>query len=132
MRLGSRWLPTFSSVMDSCSSNESIRFAQEGLDPITFEVSPQMMDKSYQKIERTNQSVVLGAQITALPLVAPEASDKLDQPLLAEFPDPYSVAVARSNSGSRLLQAEIDEMERHAFVLPVSMVGGEEAIRSME
>ena len=39
-----------------------ITFAQEGLDPITFEVSPHIMDKIYRKIERINSSAVLGTQ----------------------------------------------------------------------
>ena len=100
-----------------------ITFAQEGLDPITFEVSPHMMDKIYRKIERTNESAVLGTQITgAAEWWLRETSDKIIQPLLAEFPDPDPVGVAEKQVRIQALQAEIDEMKRHAFVLPVSMV----------
>jgi hypothetical protein len=106
-----------------------ITFAQDGLDPITFEVSPHMMDKIYQKIERTNQSAVLGTQITgAADWWLRETSDKIIQPLLAEFPDPEPVGVAEKQVRVQALQAEIEEMKRHAFVLPVSMVSKEGGI----
>ncbi len=100
-----------------------ITFAQEGLDPITFEVSRHMMDKIYQKIERTNQSAVLGTQITgAADWWLRETSDKIIQPLLAEFADPDPVGVAERMVRIQAIQAEIEEMKRHAFVLPVSVV----------
>jgi len=103
-----------------------ITFVQEGLDPITFEVSPHMMDKIYQKIERTNQSAVLGTQITgAADWWLRETSDKIIQPLLAEFPDPDPVGVAERTVHIQAIQAEIEEMRRHAFVLPVSVVAPE-------
>ncbi|HNY41796.1 MAG TPA: hypothetical protein PKJ41_15455 [Bryobacteraceae bacterium] len=103
-----------------------ITFAQDGLDPITFEVSAHMMDKIYQKIERTNQSAVLGTQITgAADWWLRETSDKIIQPLLAEFPDPDPAGVAERMVRIQTIQAEIEEMKRHAFVLPVSMVAPE-------
>ena len=103
-----------------------ITFAQEGLDPINFEVSPHMMDKIYQKIERTNQSAVLGTQITgAADWWLRETSDKIIQPLLAEFPDPDPQGVAERMVRIQAIQAEIEEMKRHAFVLPVSVVSPE-------
>jgi hypothetical protein len=103
-----------------------ITFAQEGLDPITFEVSPHMMDKIYRKIERTNQSAVLGTQITgAADWWLRETSDKIIQPLLAEFPDPDLVGVAERMVRIQAIQAEIEEMKRHAFVLPVSVAKAE-------
>jgi hypothetical protein len=106
-----------------------ITFAQEGLEPITFEVSPHMMRKIYQKIEQTNQSAVLGTQITgAAEWWLRETSDKIIQPLLAEFPDPDPVGVAEKQVRIQALEAEIEEMKRHAFVLPVSMVAKEGGI----
>ncbi len=103
-----------------------ITFAQEGLDPITFEVSSHMMDKIYQKIERTNQSAVLGTRIPgAADWWLRETSDKIIQPLLAEFPDPEPKGVAEKQVRIQALQAEIEEMKRHAFVEPVSVVAKE-------
>lgn len=100
-----------------------ITFAQDGLDPIIFEVSPHMMDKIYQKIERTNQSAVLGTQITgAADWWLRETSDKIIQPLLAEFPDPDPIGVAEKTVKIRELEAEIEKMKRDVFVAPLSVV----------
>ena len=100
-----------------------ITFAQEGLDPITFEVSSNMMDKIYQKIERTNQSAVLGTAITgAADWWLRETSDKIIQPLLAEFPEPDPVGVAEKQVRIQALQAEIEEMKRHFLVAPLSAI----------
>ena len=101
----------------------TITFAQEGLEPITFEVSAQMMDKIYQKIERTNASAVLGTTLTgAADWWLRETSSKIIQPLLAEFPDPDPVGVAEKLVQIQALAAEIERMKRNAFVLPVSEV----------
>lgn len=103
-----------------------ITFAQEGLDPITFEVSAQMMDKIYQKIERTNASAVLGTAISgAADWWMKETADKIIQPLLAEFPDPDPIGVSEKLVQIRALAAEIEEMKRNSFVLPVSMAVAE-------
>jgi hypothetical protein len=100
-----------------------ITFAQEGLDPITFEVSPLMMDKIYQKIERTNQSAVLGTQITgAADWWLRETSDKIIQPLLAEFPDPDPIGVAEKTVRIRALQVEIEKLKCDALVAPLAAV----------
>ena len=100
-----------------------ITLAQEGLDPITFEVSAQMMDKIYQKIERTNASAVLGTAITgAADWWLKETADKIIQPLLAEFPDPNPVGVAEKAVRIRALEAEIEKLKRDAFVAPLSIV----------
>lgn len=100
-----------------------ITFAQEGRDPITFEVSAHMIDKIYQRIERTNASAVLGTAITgAADWWMRETADKIIQPLLAEFPDPDPAGVAERMVRIQAIQTEIEEMKRHAFVLPVSVV----------
>ena len=104
-----------------------ITFAQEGLDPITFEVSAQMMDKIYQKIERTNASAVLGTAIAgAADWWMKETADKIIQPLLAEFPDPDPVGVAEKTVRIRALETEIEKMKRDAFVSPLSVVAPKE------
>ena len=104
-----------------------ITFAQEGLDPITFEVSAQMIDKIYQKIERTNASAVLGTAITgAADWWMKETADKIIQPLLAEFPDPDPVGVAEKTVRIRALETEIEKMKRDAFVAPLSVVAPKE------
>ena len=103
-----------------------IKFAQDGLDPIAFEVSPHMMDKIYQKIERQNESAVFGTQITGAADWWPrETSDKIIKPLLAEFPDPEPKGVAERMVRIQAPQSKIEEMKRHAFVLPVSVVATE-------
>ena len=100
-----------------------ITFAQEGLDPITFEVSAHMIDKIYQKIERTNESAVLGTQITgAADWWMKETADKIIQPLLAEFPALDPVGVAEKAVRIRALETEIEKMKRDAFVAPLSIV----------
>ena len=100
-----------------------ITFAQEGLDPIAFEVSAQMMDKIYQQIERTNASAVLGTAITgAADWWMRETADKIIQPLLAEFPDSDPVGVAERTVRIRALETEIERMKRDAFVAPLSVV----------
>ena len=104
-----------------------ITFVQEGLDPITFEVSAQMMDKIYQKIEHTNTSAVLGTAITgAADWWMKETADKIIQPLLAEFPDPDPVGVAEKAVRIRTLEAEIEKLKRDAFVAPLSVVAPKE------
>ncbi|HPT28869.1 MAG TPA: hypothetical protein PLZ95_20780 [Bryobacteraceae bacterium] len=104
-----------------------ITFAQEGLDPITFEVSAQMMDKIYQKIERTNASAVLGTAITgAADWWMRETATKIIQPLLVEFPDPDPVGVAEKTVRIRALEGEIEKMKRDAFVAPLSVVAPKE------
>jgi len=104
-----------------------ITFAQEGLDPITFEVSAQMMDKIYQKIERTNASAVLGTAITgAADWWMKETAAKIIQPLLAEFPDPDPIGVAERTVRIRALEAEIEKMKRDAFVAPLSVAAPKE------
>lgn len=103
-----------------------ITFAQEGQDPITFEVSANMMDKIYKKVERTNESAVLGTTITgAADWWLRETSTKIIQPLLAEFPDPDPVGVAEKLVQIRALTAEIEQMKRNGFVLPVSIAVAE-------
>ena len=109
------------------AGNTRITFAQEGLDPITFEVSAQMMDKIYQKIERTNASAVLGTAITgAADWWMKETADKIIQPLLAEFPDPDPVGVAEKTVRIRALEAEIEKLRRDVFVAPLSAVAPKE------
>lgn len=104
-----------------------ITFAQEGLDPITFEVSAQMMDKIYQKIERTNASAVLGTTTKgAADWWMKETADKIIQPLLAEFRDPDPVGVAEKAVQIRALETEIERMKRDAFVAPLSEVAPKE------
>ena len=104
-----------------------ITFAQEGLDPITFEVSARMIDKIYQKIERTNASAVLGTAITgAADWWMKETADKIIQPLLAEFPDPDPIGVAEKAVRIRALETEIEKMKRDAFVVPISVVAPKE------
>jgi len=104
-----------------------ITFAQEGLDPINYEVSAQMIDKIYQKIERTNASAVLGtAIIGAADWWMRETATKIIQPLLAEFPDPDPVGVAEKAVRIRALETEIEKMKRDAFVAPLSVVAPKE------
>ena len=100
-----------------------ITFAQEGLDPITFEVSAQMMDKIYQKIERINASAVLGTAISgAADWWMKETADKIIQPLLAEFPDPDPVGVAEKTVRIRALETEIEKLKQDSFIAPLSAV----------
>jgi hypothetical protein len=102
-----------------------ITFAQEGQEPITFEVSAGMMDKIYRKIERINGSAVLGTQVSgAAEWWLKETSDKIIQPLMAEFPDPEPIGVAERVVQIQKLQSEIDRMKREAIVLPVTIVEG--------
>jgi hypothetical protein len=100
-----------------------ITFAQEGLDPITFEVSAQMMDKIYQKIEQINASAVLGQTISgAADWWLKETAEKVIKPILAEFPDPDPVGIAEKMVAIQTLQAEIVQMKQNAFVAPVVVV----------
>jgi hypothetical protein len=55
-----------------------------------------------------------------------ETSDKVIQPLLAEFPDPDPVDVAERMFRIQAFQTEIKAMKRRAFVLPVSAVSRKE------
>ncbi len=54
-----------------------------------------------------------------------ETSHRVIQSLMAEFPDLDPVGVAERLVLIQALQAEIEEMKRHAFVLPVSVVAPE-------
>lgn len=102
-----------------------ITFAQEGLDPITFEVSAQMMDKIYQKIARINESTVLGQQIAgAADWWMRETTEKIIKPILQEFPDPEPVGIAELAVQMQSIAARIAQMKRDAFVSPISVVQG--------
>jgi len=102
-----------------------ITFAQEGQDPITFEVSAHMMDKVYQKIARVNEAVVLGQQISgAADWWMKETASRIIQPLLAEFPDPDPIGIAEKMTQIQAIQAEIAAMKQAAFVMPVTIVEG--------
>jgi hypothetical protein len=66
---------------------------------------------------------VLGTQITgAANRWLRETSYKIIQPLLAEFLNSDPAGVAEKQVRIQAPQAEIEEMNRHAFVLPVSLV----------
>lgn len=89
-----------------------------------------MVDKTYRKIRRTIPRAVLDSQITgAADWWLRETSNKIIQPLLTEFPVPGPVGVAERIVRIQAIQAEIEEMKRHAFVLPVSAVRTEGGVR---
>jgi hypothetical protein len=97
-----------------------ITFAQEGETPITFEVSANMMSKIYSKIQRINDSAVLGKIITgAAEWWMMETSEKMIRPILDEFPDPDPVGVSERMVQIQELTAEIADLKRAAFVVPV-------------
>jgi hypothetical protein len=99
-----------------------ITFAQEGQDPITFEVSAQMMDKIYSKIARINESTVLGQQVDgAADWWVRETTEKIIKPILMEFPDPEPVGIAELTVQMQTIAAKIARMKRDSFVSPISI-----------
>ncbi|MBN9658620.1 MAG: hypothetical protein J0H49_10615 [Acidobacteria bacterium] len=100
-----------------------ITFAQDGQEPITFEISGPMMDKIYSKIDQINASPVLGQTVTgAADWWMKETAAKIISPLLEEFPDPDPAGIVELQAQIETLQAQIAQMKRDAFVAPVVVV----------
>lgn len=105
------------------AGNTLITFAQEGQDPITFEVSGQMMGKVYARIAQINSSPVLGQNIAgAAEWWMSETAAKIIMPLIEAFPDPDPAGIVDLQAQIDVLQSQITQLKQDAFIAPVTVV----------